>query len=118
MFTTVDKHLGLPIYIQIMNMVKKEILLGNFVEGDQLPPVRELSKTFGANINTVMRALEKLGNEGVVESRHGIGYFIHATDSIARDVIEEAENFVEKLKKRDIDLPMTKMIIEEVWKKI
>jgi GntR family transcriptional regulator len=117
MFTTVDKHQGLPIYIQIMNMVKKEILLGNLTEGDQLPPVRELSKTFGANINTVMRALEKLGNEGIVESRHGIGYFIHATDSIARDVIDDAERFVKRLKERALDLPMTKMIIEEVWKK-
>ena len=117
MFTNVDKHQGLPIYIQIMNMIKKEILFGNLLEGDQLPPVRELSKLFGANINTVMRALEKLGLENIVESRHGIGYFIHACDAIDHDVIVNTEKFVEGIKKRNIDLPMTKMLIEEVWKK-
>jgi DNA-binding transcriptional regulator YhcF (GntR family) len=98
-------------------MIKKEILLGNLLKGDQLPPVRELSKTFGANINTVMRALEKLGLEDIVESRHGIGYFIHVSDAIDHDVIVDTENFVERIKKRNVDLSMTKMLIEEVWKK-
>jgi len=118
MLTSVDKHKGLPVYIQIMNMIKKEVMLGNLTDGDQLPPVRELSKVFDVNTNTVMRALEKLGNEGLIEARHGVGYFIHSTSAVDPGVIQETKKFINELKEKNIDLPMTKMLIEEVWKQL
>ncbi|MFP4461484.1 MAG: GntR family transcriptional regulator [Thermotogota bacterium] len=118
MLSSVDKHKGLPVYIQIMNMIKKEIMLGNLKDGDQLPPVRELSKVFDVNTNTVMRAFEKLGSEGLVEAQHGVGYFIHSTSSVDPGVIEETKRYIEVLKRKNIDLPMAKMLIEEVWKSV
>jgi len=116
MLTSVDKHKGLPVYIQIMNMIKKEVMLGNMEDGEQLPPVRELSKVFDVNTNTVMRAFEKLVNEGLIEARHGVGYFIQSANSIDPWVIEETRKYISDLKGKNIDLPMAKMLIEECWK--
>jgi GntR family transcriptional regulator len=53
MLTKVDKHSGVPAYIKIMNIVKKEIMFERLKIGDQLPPVRELASRFGVNTNTV-----------------------------------------------------------------
>jgi len=116
MLTSVDKHKGLPVYIQIMNMIKKEVMLGNMKDGEQLPPVREVSKVFDVNTNTVMRAFEKLVNEGLIEARHGVGYFIQSTNSIDPKVIEETKKYINYLKQKNIELPMTKILIEECWK--
>lgn len=42
MLRKVDKHSGVPAYVQIVNMIKSEIILGNLQQGLQLPTVREL----------------------------------------------------------------------------
>ncbi len=74
MLYEVDKHSGIPSYLQIMNQIKKEIIMGNLKEGDQLPPVRELSTIFKVNINTILKALDKLETSGYIEAQHGIGF--------------------------------------------
>ncbi len=116
MLRAVDKHSGIPAYLQIMNIVKKEIVIGNLKAKDQLPPVRELQKTFGVNVNTVMRALEKLQIEGVLESQHGVGYFVKESKMVKPEVIEILKRSVRELKEAGIDLNTTVLILEEVWK--
>lgn len=76
MLRKVDKYSGIPAYLQIVNMIKSEILLGNLQNGSQFPSIRDLQVIFDVNINTVIKALEKLKNEGYIESEQGIGYFI------------------------------------------
>ncbi len=118
MLRAVDKHSGIPAYLQIMNIVKKEIMIGNLKKGDQLPPVRELQKTFDVNVNTVMRALERLQMEGILEARHGVGYFIKESEVIKPEVIEILEKSVQELKRMGIDLNTTILILEEVWRNV
>lgn len=109
--------MGVPAYLQIMNLIKKEIYMGNLKDGDQLPPVRKLAETIGVNTNTVIRSLEKLQYEGIVEAQHGVGYFIKITREINRELLDAIENLVEDLKTNDINLEMATLLIEEVWKK-
>ncbi len=118
MLRAVDKHSGIPAYLQIMNSIKKEIMIGNLRERDQLPPVRELQKTFGVNVNTVIRALEKLQMEGLLEARHGVGYFIKKSRIINLEVIEILEKSVKELKKIGMDLNTTTLILKEVWRNV
>ncbi len=117
MLEPVDKHSGIPAYLQIMDMIKKEIVLGNLKFGDQLPPVRELKKVFGVNVNTIMKSLEKLQMDGIVEAQHGVGYFVKKSKIINPKVVDILEKSVEELKKMDMDLNTTILILEEVWKK-
>lgn len=116
MFSTVDKHSGVPAYIQIINILKREILLGRLGEEDQLPPVRELERIFGVNVNTVMRALEHLQFEGILEARHGVGYFITSATRASSEIVDIMRNAVKKLRSQNVDLQMATLLMEEVWK--
>ncbi|HPE68931.1 MAG TPA: GntR family transcriptional regulator [Thermotogota bacterium] len=116
MIRSVDKHSGVPAYLQIMNTIKKEILLGHYQRKDQLPPVRELAQLFGVNMNTVMRSLEKLANEGLIESEHGVGYFIRDVPDVDLKTIQLLQQTISLLKKQGVKLPMVLLLLEELWK--
>ncbi len=116
MLRKVDKHSGIPAYIQIVNMIKAELLLGNLQKGAQLPTVRDLQNIFDVNINTVLKALERLKAEGYIEAEQGVGYFIKRDVDIDQKIIETIRECVSKLKEDRIDLYTAMLIFEEVWK--
>jgi GntR family transcriptional regulator len=70
---------GVPIYRQLMQQVRREVLLGRLQPGDQLPTVKEVVDAVSVNPNTVAKAYRELEHEGVVRSRQGVGTFIAAT---------------------------------------
>ncbi|MEJ5257654.1 MAG: GntR family transcriptional regulator [Fervidobacterium sp.] len=117
-FQKVDKHSGIPAYLQIVNQIKAKILLGELKVGMQLPTVRELEKIFDVNINTVLKALERLKIEGLVESEQGIGYFISGNIDVSVDVLNDVYELVRTIKKKGLDLLTALKIIEEVWKNV
>ncbi|MFN4200157.1 MAG: GntR family transcriptional regulator [Fervidobacterium gondwanense] len=117
-FQKVDKHSGIPAYLQIVNQIKAKILLGELKVGMQLPTVRELEKIFDVNINTVLKALERLKLEGLVQSEQGIGYFISGNIDVSVDVLNDVYELVRTIKKKGLDLLTALKIIEEVWKNV
>ncbi|WP_448516849.1 GntR family transcriptional regulator [Pseudothermotoga sp.] len=116
MLRKIDKHSGVPAYLQIVNQIKAEILLGNLKAGQQLPTVRELETIFDVNINTILKALERLKAEGLVASEQGIGYFVVKELSIDAEVVAAIKQLVSKLKSKQFDLYTTLVLVEEVWK--
>ncbi len=116
LFRAVDKHSGVPMYVQIMNAVKKEIILGNLHEGERLPPVRELKDVFAVNVNTVIKALEKLCESGILEAKHGIGHFVKKGRMIDPEAVEILKKSVKELKESGVDLNTATLIFEEVWR--
>ncbi len=116
MLKPVDKHCGIPSYLQVINQIKAEIILGRFKIGDQLPTVRELERIFDVNVNTVLKALDKLKNEGIVESEQGIGYFVKSDLKVANELVDEFKILVRKCKENDIDLQTAQILLSEVWK--
>uniref|UniRef100_A0A7V4KE55 GntR family transcriptional regulator n=1 Tax=Fervidobacterium pennivorans TaxID=93466 RepID=A0A7V4KE55_FERPE len=117
-FKKVDKHSGVPAYLQIVNQIKAKMILGELKVGSRLPGVRDLEKIFDVNVNTVLKALERLKFEGLVESEHGVGYFISGELKIDKDVVGELFRMVQKAKDSGIDMLTALMIIEEVWKNV
>lgn len=67
-----------PIYLQIMEAVKKGAVRGEQSPGEQLPSVRDMAATMGVNPNTMARAYQELEREGFVETRRGEGSFVTA----------------------------------------
>ncbi|ABB16160.1 MULTISPECIES: GntR family transcriptional regulator [Carboxydothermus] len=116
MLRKVDKHSGIPAYIQIGNMIKAEIILGNLPQGAQLPPVRDLQYIFDVNINTVLKALDKLKNEGFIEAEQGVGYFVKKDISVEEEIIKTVKDCIQKIKALGIDFYTIMLIFEEVWK--
>ncbi|KUK02004.1 MAG: Regulatory protein GntR, HTH [Thermotoga sp. 50_1627] len=116
MLRKIDKHSGVPAYLQIVNQIKAEILLGNLKAGQQLPTVRELETIFDVNINTILKALDKLKMEGYIVSEQGVGYFVVKELSIDVEVVDVIRKLVSELKSRQFDLYTTLVLVEEVWR--
>ena len=68
---------NVPIYLQIIEMLKISIITGEYKSSDRLPPVRELALKYGVNPNTVQRAYSELEREGIVQSERTSGRYIN-----------------------------------------
>lgn len=66
-----------PIYRQIRDRVVATILDGALKEGDPLPSVRTVAAEYRVNPLTVLKAYQELADEGLVETRRGLGMFIN-----------------------------------------
>ncbi|MBV8724205.1 MAG: GntR family transcriptional regulator [Candidatus Eremiobacteraeota bacterium] len=73
---TVDPRSGVPIYLQIIEQVKRSVALGVLQAGEQLPTVKQLSIDLTVNPNTVARAYRELEREQVIETTPGRGSFV------------------------------------------
>ena len=67
-----------PIYRQLRDRVVAMILDGVLNEGDALPSVRSVSAEYRVNPLTVMKGYQQLVDEGLVETKRGLGMFINA----------------------------------------
>lgn len=65
-----------PIYEQIVDSIKEQVLKGNLKPGDQLPSVRQLAAMLVVNANTVMKAYNELERQEIIETRRGKGAFV------------------------------------------
>ncbi len=66
-----------PIYRQLRNRVVAMILDGVLKEGDPLPSVRNVAAEYRVNPLTVLKGYQQLVDEGLVESRRGLGMFVN-----------------------------------------
>ena len=65
-----------PIYIQVMDMIKKQIVSKELQGGDRLPSVRELAIALKVNPNTIQRTYQELEREGIAETQRGLGRYV------------------------------------------
>ncbi len=65
-----------PLYIQIMDEVRRSIVNGIMGQGDSLPSVRDLAGELRVNPNTVQQAYRELERDGVVYVRRGQGTYV------------------------------------------
>ena len=69
-----------PIYEQLMEQIKNEIISGELKEGEVLPSVRTLSGELKISALTVKKAYDRLEEDGFVVTVHGKGTFVAAPD--------------------------------------
>lgn len=97
-----------PLYEQIREQIKLQIINGVLKEGDALPSMRLLAKDLRISIITTKRAYEELEREGFIESYTGRGSFVKAVnrnvvwEKIASEIGELFEKAVEKAVAADI----------------
>ena len=72
---------GVPIYQQIADQLRSDILAGKLKEGDYLPSIRGLAKDLKISVITTMKAYEQLEAEGLVTAAQGKGFYVNAQDS-------------------------------------
>jgi len=65
-----------PIYLQIVDLIKTNIIAGIYQPGDKLPSVRDLAAEASVNPNTMQKALTELERSGLVYTQRTSGRFI------------------------------------------
>ena len=78
-----------PIYIQLVEKMKIQIISGTIKPGEKLPSVRELAITARVNPNTIQKALAELEEEGLIYTERTTGKFV-----------TENKKLIEKIKKK------------------
>lgn len=73
---TVDPRSGVPLYLQLIEQVKRAVALGALSPGEQLPTVKALALNLTINPNTVARVYRELERDGVIETSPGRGSFV------------------------------------------
>lgn len=91
-----------PIYLQIMEMIKKEIVSEKLLPQQQLPTVRDLALQYQVNPNTVQRALSELERLSLVKSDRTIGRFVSDDLDLIQSlrqqmIMEKVETFVDEI---------------------
>ena len=69
-----------PVYEQLIDQIKQEIISGTMQEGEVLPSVRGFANELKISALTVKKAYDKLEEEGFVVTVHGKGTYVAATD--------------------------------------
>lgn len=94
-----------PVFIQIMEKLKRDIVTGSYRPGDKLPSVRELAAEAAVNPNTMQRAFSELEREGLVYTKRTNGRFItedlsmisQLKEQMALDAISQFLNSMQQL---------------------
>ena len=108
-----------PIYLQIMEEIKKRAVRGQYPPGSQLPSVREMAPEMGVNPNTIARVYSELEREGFVFTRRGQGsYITEDANRIEheREILTEAavKRFVEEVTALDLRNGHRKELMEMI----
>ncbi|MBQ3103163.1 MAG: GntR family transcriptional regulator [Oscillospiraceae bacterium] len=111
---------GTPIYLQILLFIKRGIIAGTIVNGDELPSRRVLSALLGVNPNTVQKAYRLLEEEGLVASHTGAKSCMVLTEETVAQVKKEllesdARSTVAVLKQMGLTKAEALALIENYW---
>lgn len=109
-----------PIYEQLMEQIKSDIIQSELKEGEALPSVRTLAGELRISALTVKKAYDKLEEEGFVTTAHGKGTYVSASDKqLALEARQKAiEDDFDKVIDRALSMGMKKEEISEVVKLI
>ena len=93
MYIVLSNSSDLPIYEQIKEQVKTQILSGELSENEMLPSLRQLAKDLKISVLTTTRSDYELEEEGFITSRQGKGFFVmpRGSDLLREQLIKDVE---------------------------
>ncbi|MBZ9633846.1 GntR family transcriptional regulator [Clostridium sp. FP1] len=92
-----------PIYLQIMDLIKMNIVTGKLKSNDKLPSVREMAINLKVNPNTLQRSYQELERLGIVFTQRGTGTFVgeekNMVDNLKKEMAKEViDSFILRMK--------------------
>lgn len=83
-----------PIYEQLVEQLRRQLMLGGLEAGAAMPSVRQLATELGINPNTIQRAYRRMEEEGMIVSVPGRGSFV--SDDLASMLNKQRTEQLEK----------------------
>lgn len=95
---------NIPIYLQIIDSIKQDIVVGKLKTGQKIPSVRELAGILKVNPNTIQRVYQELYREKITYTKRGMGTYVTEKEKTISSLKEEISkkiilNFVEGMNK-------------------
>lgn len=120
MLLQINHHSGVPIYRQIMDQVRRNVMTDGLSPGGRLESVRELAGRLKVNPMTISKAYSLLEAEGLVERRRGVGVFVADVKQGKQKQIkaEMLKDAVEKAAVTAVQLGVDQKEAVELFKKI
>ena len=115
---------GKPIYEQIADQVKEQIMAGALAAGDALPSMRLLAKELRISVITTKRAYEELGRDGFLENVPGKGCFVAPQnrellrEAQLRRVEEKLTQAIEEARRGAVSLEELKEMLTELYQEV
>ena len=108
-----------PIYVQLVEMLKIEIVSGKLKPGERLPSVRELALIMRVNPNTMQKALVELESEGLVYTERTNGKFVTEDSKLIEKMrkelaMEKVNNYISDMKKIGITFEDSVKYLQEL----
>ena len=115
---------GKPIYEQITDQVKEQIMAGALAAGDALPSMRLLAKDLRISVITTKRAYEELERDGFLENVPGKGCFVAPQnrellrEAQLRRVEEKLTQAIEEARRGAVSLEELKEMLTEMYQEV
>ncbi|WP_276757648.1 GntR family transcriptional regulator [Clostridium phoceensis] len=115
---------GKPIYEQIVDQVKEQIMAGALAAGDALPSMRLLAKELRISVITTKRAYEELERDGFLENVPGKGCFVAPQnrellrEAQLRRVEEKLTQAIEEARRGAVSLEELKEMLTELYQEV
>ena len=112
-----------PIYTQLLDHIKLDIISGKYLPGDKLPSVRDLAEEASVNPNTMQKALTELERLGLVYTQRTSGRFITEDMEMIKGIKENIAKeqitaFFEAMKKLGFSMEETIEMIQKAGKEM
>jgi len=80
---------NIPIYLQIIDNIKRDIVVGKLKTGQKMPSVRELAGTLKVNPNTIQRVYQELDREKITFTKRGMGTYVTEEEKTISSLMQE-----------------------------
>jgi GntR family transcriptional regulator len=114
---------GISPYLQLVQQVRRALLLGLLAEGDQLPTVKDVVAQLAINPNTVLKAYRELEHSGLVAARAGVGTFVTSTLSDVSlaahgPLRQELERWFGKARRAGLDDESIEALFQDTFRRL
>lgn len=96
-----------PMYLQIMDQIKRRVAVGDWAQGQQIPSIRQLAADLEVSVITIKRAYLELEREGIIVTRQGMGSRVAPTPGLGARLRElELQEHLEKAARIALELDL------------
>lgn len=111
-----------PIYIQIVDDIKYKILSGEYLLGEKLLSVRDLSLEYKVNPNTIQRVYQELEKDNIINIQRGLGTFVTEDEIVIKNMRKDkaeliVKNFIKQVTNLGLDKTEVIDLVEKILKR-